>query len=110
MPVKLYHFGEKCEVWMLTEEEFEKLPPQQSTIEEIKAYRDEHDVSLKEAFISMPSDAVDIYQEITGERVKDPNFIYRRRRSLFGPICPNCGKPFRTPKASKCVEKGCGSI
>lgn len=47
------------------------------------------------------------YLEITGFNETNPNAIMHHRISLYGPKCRNCGKPFRTPKASFCAS--CGS-
>jgi hypothetical protein len=51
---------------------------------------------------------LDECQRLTG---LPPNLTTRKlmlshRISHCGPPCPNCGKPFRTPKAAFCVECG----
>ncbi len=47
-----------------------------------------------------------IYNEITGSTETNPNMVVHHRISMYGPQCPTCHKPFRTPQATKCV--GCG--
>lgn len=45
---------------------------------------------------------LDEYERITGRRETNPNAIYHHQLSLYGPPCPNCGKPLRTPRARLC--------
>lgn len=46
---------------------------------------------------------------ITGEYESNPNAILHHQRSQFGKECPNCEKPFRTPKAKYCPSCGYGA-
>lgn len=50
---------------------------------------------------------IDYYHEISGVYEPNPNMIIHHRRADFGPICPCCHKPFRTPQSPRCEE--CGS-
>ncbi len=49
---------------------------------------------------------VDYYFNLTGERDTNPNSIIHHRIALYGPLCENCGKPYRTSKASFCAACG----
>ena len=42
------------------------------------------------------------YERITGFHETNPNAIYHHRISDYGPSCPSCSKPLRTPKAKLC--------
>jgi hypothetical protein len=46
------------------------------------------------------------YYQITGFRETNPAAIGHHRLSLFGPPCPSCGKPLRTPRAKWCAACG----
>lgn len=49
--------------------------------------------------------ALDAFERITGYRETNAAAIYHHRLSLFGPPCPACGRPGRTPNASRCVDR-----
>jgi hypothetical protein len=49
---------------------------------------------------------IDYYQEITGEQYDNPNAILHHIVAMYGPPCENCGKPYRTPKATFCAACG----
>ena len=49
---------------------------------------------------------LDYYEEVTGFKETEPNAIMHHRISQYGPPCENCGKPYRTPKASLCPACG----
>lgn len=52
--------------------------------------------------------ALDAYERITGFRETNPNALWHHRIALYGPPCPICGKPLRTPKAKLCAACGWG--
>lgn len=49
---------------------------------------------------------LDYYFQVTGERETEPNAIMHHSIAQYGPPCENCGKPYRTPKASFCAACG----
>lgn len=49
---------------------------------------------------------IDYYFEVTGFRENNPNAIIHHGIKLYGPPCENCGKPYRTDKASFCAACG----
>ena len=51
-------------------------------------------------------DLIDYYEEITGERYDNPNAIMHHIVDMYGPPCENCGKPYRTSKATFCAACG----
>jgi hypothetical protein len=46
------------------------------------------------------------YERITGFHETNPNAVYHHGFSLYGPPCPNCKKPLRSPKARFCAACG----
>jgi len=48
------------------------------------------------------------YEMFTGAEETNPNAIWHHRASLYGPPCPDCGKPLRTPQARLCAACGWG--
>jgi hypothetical protein len=105
----LYCWRCKMEVPMLDEEEWARVEPLLSnSITELKQYRKEHGVSLSEAFkLNFGKHALDEYYAITGFRETNVNALWHHNLSRYGPICPYCGKPGRTPDSQRCVERGC---
>ncbi|WP_343634158.1 hypothetical protein [Fluviicola sp.] len=49
---------------------------------------------------------LDYYETLTGFKETVPNAIMHHQISQYGPECENCGKPYRTPKASFCAACG----
>lgn len=49
---------------------------------------------------------LDYYFQVTGEVETEPNAVMHHRVAQYGPPCENCGKPYRTPKASCCAACG----
>lgn len=49
---------------------------------------------------------LDYYFQVTGEVETEPNAVMHHQIALYGPPCENCGKPYRTPKASFCAACG----
>lgn len=114
MPYVLYSYKLKKCVPLLTEAEFAQIEPLlQGRVEAIKAYREKHETSLKEAkefadsgLLPETTDAMDRYEELTGQRLERSEQLFEVRLSRYGSPCPSCAKPFRTPKASICAECG----
>lgn len=46
---------------------------------------------------------LDFYKVTTGFEETEPNAIMHHRRILYGPLCENCRKPYRTNEASFCA-------
>lgn len=49
---------------------------------------------------------LDYYNHLTGFGETEPNAIMHHSLQQIGPDCENCGKPYRTPKAKKCLACG----
>jgi hypothetical protein len=72
-----------------------------------KKFRQLHNLPLDKCSIDERFRPVrDAYERMTGFKETNHNAIMHHRISLFGPPCPKCGKPFRTPKARLCAECG----
>jgi hypothetical protein len=90
---------------MLTENEWSAVGPHLlNAIEQIKRYREQHSCSLAEASAKgFGGKALVVYEALTGFRETNPNALYHHRLSLYGPECPQCKKPLRTPQARFCA-------
>src|SRR5437868_2949833 len=64
--------------------------------------RKEHPRTIEEIY----KPCLDEYERITGFRETNPSAVVHHRLSNFGPPCVSCGKPLRTPRASRCVACG----
>jgi hypothetical protein len=49
------------------------------------------------------------YERLTGVRLTHPKDFRHHRLADYGPPCSACGKPLRTPRASRCMECGTAS-
>lgn len=49
---------------------------------------------------------LDYYNNLSGDNETEVNAIMHHRIAQYGPPCENCGKPYRTPKASFCAACG----
>jgi len=89
----------QMEIPMLDEEEFEKA---HALYGEGFHNRDVPLSNRAERFKKL----LDYYNQLTGFDETEPNAILHHRISLYGAPCENCGKPYRTPKASFCAACG----
>ena len=64
-----------------------------------------HGTSLKDRQESFKA-LLDYYFEVTGVVETEPNAVMHHHVEQYGPPCENCGKPYRTPKASFCAACG----
>jgi hypothetical protein len=95
---------------MLDEEEFTIVSNLYSQgISSTKEFRETHNIPLSGAPIEELFRPVrDAYRKMTGMDESNHNAIMHHRISLYGPLCENCGKPLRTPRASFCAA--CGQV
>ena len=92
---------------MLDEAEWTLLSPLLSDqIQAIKNYLAARNASLEEARKAVGAEALRAYKQMTGFEETNVDALYHHRLSLYGPPCPRCAKPFRTPKASFCAACG----
>jgi len=98
----------KTEVAMMNETEWAQVSPLlTNVIQQIKDDRQQHGVSLAEARRDgFGGEAMAKYFELTGTQAAHPDVLWHHRRSLFGPLCSQCGKPRRTPRANFCAACG----
>ena len=108
MPFTTYSWKLKRRLPMLSDAEFAPINKAlQNRIERIKEYRRTHPhSSLTEAGQHCCDDALDHYEKISGIKLAHPDELYWVQLSRYGRPCPNCEKPFRTPRAKLCVECG----
>ena len=97
---------------MLDEAEFSRVAAvYQRAMESIKRVREEGGLALGETSMQeLLRPVCEAYTALTGFRETHANAVMHHRISMYGPPCPNCGKPFRTPTASFCTECGCRSL
>lgn len=94
---------------MLTDEEHvDVVRDAHDAIDAVMAYRAKTGASLEEAQKALPNPSADRYFKLTGFRLSTLYDVFYVRRSAYGPDCPACRKPFRTPKAKFCAECGHG--
>jgi hypothetical protein len=107
MPTTLYSFKLKREVPLLSADEYGPIGQALANrLDGIKDYMLQHGVSLKEAKGHSCDSALDYYERLTGIRLADPDELYWVELSKYGRPCPQCAKPFRTPRAKLCAECG----
>jgi len=51
---------------------------------------------------------LEMYRLLTGFEETNPNAVLHHIAELYGPPCPQCRKPLRTPKARFCAACGFG--
>ncbi len=97
---------------MLDEAEWPEMHDALSNgIRNIQTYRvrtgaNVHEATTPERLRLHYAEAVDLYERLTGVRETVPLAIWHHRLSLYGPPCPTCGKPYRTPQAKLCAACG----
>jgi hypothetical protein len=93
---------------MLEEEEFASVARLYSdAIRATKEFRQEYGLPLEGHGIDDRfRPVIDAYERLTGWRVTNAKAIMHHRLSMYGPPCKTCGKPLRTPDASKCFSCG----
>ncbi len=93
---------------MLDEEEWavvDQLPHE--GVRATKEFRRKHGLPLESLDLDTRfRPALDAYERITGFRETNYRALYHHRISIYGPPCTHCGKPLRTPQASRCVACG----
>ncbi len=83
-------------------------PALSQSISTLQQVRKERGIGLAEALEHhYGSEALRLYQDMTGFRETNPDALWHHRLSLYGPPCKACGKPLRTPQAKLCAA--CGS-
>jgi hypothetical protein len=93
---------------MLDEHEWELIKSSLTEAQEaIKAYRETHGTSLREAKDPvLRQGTLRRYFELTGFRETSIKTVLHHRLSRFGPPCAACGNPLRTQRAKFCAECG----
>lgn len=104
-----YVFRLRKSIPLLSEAEWANIGPLlYNRIENIKKFRGDTQCSIREAQQNEPRGqrALDLYEALTGYRLDHPDELWAVRISDYGSLCPNCQKPFRTPRAKMCAECG----
>jgi hypothetical protein len=109
MSVELYCWRCDKTLPMLEENEWAIVSPLLSdAISQIQQFRVENNCSLDKALELgiFGTEALAVYQNITGNAETDINSLSHHRASIYGPPCVYCGKPLRTPSARLCAACG----
>ncbi|MGD1850923.1 MAG: hypothetical protein ACFCBU_10045 [Cyanophyceae cyanobacterium] len=105
-----FHYCWRCkvEVPLLNEDEWEEIGPLlKAGVIEIRNYRLRMNASLIEALERNQDLPVLIrHRELTGVDAVSFNSLWHHRRSDWGPVCPECNRLFRTPRAKLCAACG----
>jgi len=106
----MYSYVLKRKIPLLNEEQWRPISTILTTrrLDSIMAYAKKTKCSLDEARKSEPlgQKALRLYHEISGQCLDHPDHLYAVQMSKYGRPCPECKKPFRTPRAKLCVECG----
>jgi hypothetical protein len=108
MAAHLYCWKCDRDVPMLDESEWAQLEPAlAAATEEIQSRRARMGLSLSDA-LSTPYGrrALILHEQLTGELATAVEPLWHHRASLYGPPCPVCSRPLRTPRAQMCVSCG----
>lgn len=87
---------------MLDEEEFE--PIGKLLVLGMQNHRDRRRAEGVSWLQASCQEALDAYALFTGFVETNPNALWHHRLSLYGPPCPECGRPKRTRRASRFVD------
>ena len=63
---------------------------------------------LKGAIAQRLQPMLEMYRLLTGFAETNPNAIWHHMADQYGPPCPHCHKPLRTPEARFCAACGFG--
>lgn len=97
----------KIEMPFLEEEEWQQVAPLLGdAVREIKAYRAKHQCDLATARRMVMSEAMTMFEALTGMPGVHFDVIFHHRLADWGPECKKCGHLFRTPRASYCANCG----
>jgi hypothetical protein len=93
---------------MLDEVEFKKIQELYSAaFKATKEFRQQHNMPLDDLDIDARFEPVrKEYERLTGWKEQHQNAVMHHRIALYGPDCPKCKKPFRTPQARFCAACG----
>ena len=107
MPKLLYSHKLKCVVPMLSDVEYAPVADLlAASVKVAKERWETSDCTREEAWAGRPSDAMDIYEGLTGQRLSDLDDLRWVCLTNYGSPCPACGKPFRSPMAKHCAACG----
>jgi hypothetical protein len=104
-----YSFRLQREVPLLNEAEWAQLEPLRvGFVQAVKDYSQATGRPLQEARETMPlrTPAIEKYLELTGVLLDHPDQLFAIRMRDYGAPCPQCHRPFRTPKAKLCADCG----
>jgi hypothetical protein len=111
MAITTYSFLFGDTLRLLNDVEWSVIEPMvHNRLKYIREYRAIHNCSLEVALEHECGGRVALhkYEEMTGIKLTHPDQIWWTRMSRYGSLCPDCDRPFRTPKAKMCAE--CGYI
>jgi hypothetical protein len=95
-----------CDMPMLDEAEFAEVEPLYRSgvwlVKQEQADQAMRGTTLSERFQPL----LDAYERLTGFRETNANAVMHHRLALYGLPCVQCGKPLRTPRASRCMACG----
>ena len=96
------------EMPMLDENEWKQLSAVLSECtREVKTARKDEALPLEKVNVaSRFKPALECFERLTGFKETNPNALWHHRISLYGPPCPECGLPLRTPRAKLCPKCG----
>ena len=74
--------------------------------EEFKKAKELYSLGFKNVKSGRFKPLLDYYNDLTSFGETEPNAIMHQQIAQYGPVCENCGKPYRTPLASFCAACG----